>query len=181
MPPAQPDATESLHAHRTITALVQDQPGVLTRIAAAFRRRGFNIASLTVGSSEKGGLSRMTFVVEGTPEATDTAAKQLGRLVEVVEVSDITSDAIVWRELALIKVRRTTETRSELSELGTIFRARVIDIGENGMTFEVTGSTDKINSMIDLLRPFGLLEVMRTGRVATRRCDDSAGTSELNM
>lgn len=173
---ADPDNSTSGASHsesHTITALVQDIPGVLARIAATFRRRGFNIASLTVGHSEKPGMSRMTFVVIGNSSAINMAATQLERLVEVVEVQDITNQQIVWRELALVKVRRTPENRAEIGEIGAIFRASIVDIGAEGVTFEVTGGTDKINSMINLLRPFGVLEVMRTGRVATRRCDDS--------
>ena len=156
-------------AQRTISALVQDRPGVLARIAGLFRRRGFNIASLTVGRSERPGLSRMTFVVEGPPHVVQHVAAQLDRLVEVVEVQDITDRNIVWRELALIKVKATPATRSEILELAGIFRVNVIDIGAQSLTMEITGGRNKISSLIELLRQFGVMEVMRTGRVATLR------------
>ena len=156
-------------AQRTIIALVQDKPGVLARIASLFRRRGFNIASLAVGRSEKPGLSRMTFVVEGPPHVVQHVAAQLDRLIDVVEVHDITDQNIVWRELALIKVQATPQTRSEILELAGIFRVNVIDIGAESLTMEITGGRNKINSLVELLRKFGVQEVMRTGRVATLR------------
>ncbi len=154
---------------RTIIALVEDKPGVLARISGLFRRRGFNIASLAVGRSEMPGLSRMTFVVEGPPHVVQHVAAQLDRLVEVVEVQDITEKNIVWRELALIKVNSPSEHRGEILELANIFRVNVIDIGAKTLTMEVTGGRNKINSLIELLRRFGIREVIRTGRVATLR------------
>ena len=113
---------------RTITALVQDRPGVLARIAGLFRRRGFNIASLAVGRSEQPGLSRMTFVVEGPESVVRHVSAQLERLIDVVEVRDITESNIVWRELALIKVKADAGTRGEVLELTNVYRANVIDI-----------------------------------------------------
>lgn len=154
---------------RTISALVQDRPGVLARIAGLFRRRGFNIASLAVGRSERLGLSRMTFVVEGPEEVVRQVAAQLDRLIDVVEVHDITEQNIVWRELALIKVRANAGKRGEILELANIFRVNVIDIGVESLTMEISGGRQKIDSLIELLRKFGLEEVIRTGRVATLR------------
>ena len=154
---------------RTIAALVQDRPGVLARIAGLFRRRGFNIASLAVGRSERPGLSRMTFVVEGPEEVVRQVAAQLDRLIDVVEVHDITEQNIVWRELALIKVRANAGKRGEILELANIFRVNVIDIGVESLTMEISGGRQKIDSLIELLRKFGLEEVIRTGRVATLR------------
>ena len=154
---------------RTIAALVQDRPGVLARIAGLFRRRGFNIASLAVGRSERLGLSRMTFVVEGPEEVVRQVAAQLDRLIDVVEVHDITEQNIVWRELALIKVRANASKRGEILELANIFRVNVIDIGVESLTMEISGGRQKIDSLIELLRKFGLEEVIRTGRVATLR------------
>ena len=154
---------------RTIAALVQDRPGVLARIAGLFRRRGFNIASLAVGRSERPGLSRMTFVVEGPEEVVRQVAAQLDRLIDVVEVHDITEQNIVWRELALIKVRANAGRRGEILELANIFRVNVIDIGVESLTMEISGGRQKIDSLIELLRKFGLEEVIRTGRVATLR------------
>ncbi|MBT7078581.1 MAG: acetolactate synthase small subunit [Chloroflexi bacterium] len=154
---------------RTISALVQDKPGVLARISGLFRRRGFNIASLAVGRSEQPGMSRMTFVVEGPDEVVRHVAAQLDRLIDVVEVNDITEQNIVWRELALIKVAAPTAIRGEVLELTNVYRANVIDIGVESLTLEISGGRQKIDSLIELLKKFGLLEVIRTGRVATLR------------
>jgi acetolactate synthase-1/3 small subunit len=158
-------------SQRTISALVQDKPGVLARISGLFRRRGFNIASLAVGRSERSGMSRMTFVVEGPDEVVRHVAAQLDRLIDVVEVRDITEHNIVWRELALIKVSttRSTAARGEVLELANVYRANVIDIGVESLTLEISGGRQKIDSLIELLKKFKLLEVIRTGRVATLR------------
>ena len=154
---------------RTISALVQDRPGVLSRISGLFRRRGFNISSLAVGRSEKSGLSRMTFVVEGSENVLKNVADQLEKLIDVVEARDITEKNIVWRELALIKVKFNQKNRSEILELASIFRANIIDIGVETVTMEITGGKNKIDSMIELLNKFSVREVIRTGRVATLR------------
>ena len=154
---------------RTVVALVNDRPGVLSRVAGLFRRRGFNIASLTVGHSEQPGLSRMTFVVEGDPEIVGHVARQLDKLIDVVDVEDITDWDIVWRELAMVKVAANPETRNEILQLVGIFRATIVDVGAEAVVIEATGDTDKIDSMVTLLRPFGIKEVMRTGRVAMPR------------
>jgi acetolactate synthase-1/3 small subunit len=154
---------------RTISALVQDKPGVLARISGLFRRRGFNIASLAVGRSEQPGMSRMTFVVEGPDAVVRHVAAQLDRLIDVVEVHDITDQNIVWRELALIKVAAPSAKRGEVLELTNVYRANVIDIGVESLTLEISGGRQKIDSLIELLKKFGLLEVIRTGRVATLR------------
>ena len=154
---------------RTITSLVQDRPGVLSRISGLFRRRGFNIASLAVGSSEKPGLSRMTFVIEGSSSSLRSVAEQLDKLIDVVEAKDITEKNIVWRELALIKVSSSKVNRSEILELAKIFRVNIIDIGVSSLTMEITGGKEKIDSLIELLRKFDIKEVIRTGRVATLR------------
>ena len=155
--------------HHTIAALVEDRPGVLTRVASLFRRRGFNIASLAVGKSELAGLSRMTFVVVGDQYTVDQATKQLDKLIDVVRVSDITSEDLVARELALIKVKSTPETRGEIIEMVQLFRANIVDVGSQTLVVEITGEEDKINALINLLEPFGIAEMMRTGRVAMVR------------
>ena len=155
--------------HHTITALVEDKPGVLARVAGLFRRRGFNIVSLAVGQSEQRGLSRMVFVVDGDQYTVDQATKQLDKLIEVVRVSDITHEEIVSRELALIKVKTTSSTRAEIIEVIQLFRANVVDVGSQTLVVEITGEEDKINALINLLEPFGILEMMRTGRVAMVR------------
>jgi len=166
-------------ATRTVVALVEDKPGVLARIAGLFRRRGFNIASLAVGRSERPGMSRLTFVVEGEPNLVGHVAAQLDRLVDVVSVEDITERNIVWREMALIKVAATPSTRTEILQLAGIFRVNVVDVGAKSLTMEITGDSDKIDSLIELLRRYDVLEVMRTGRVATMRgaltADDDGG------
>ena len=153
----------------TIVALVQDRPGVLTRVASLFRRRGFNISSLAVGHSEQPNLSRMTFVVEGDEEMVEQVTKQLNKLIDVVKVSDISSDDIVARELALLKVRATASTRAEIVQIVHIFRANIIDVAPQSLIIEVTGEEDKIDALYQMLRPFGMREIMRTGRVAMTR------------
>ena len=163
---------------RTISALVQDRPGVLSRISGLFRRRGFNISSLAVGRSEKSGLSRMTFVVEGTENVLKNVADQLEKLIDVVEARDITEKNIVWRELALIKVKFNQKNRSEILELASIFRANIIDIGAETLTMEITGGKNKIDSMIELLNKFSVREVIRTGRVATLRGTLTSGMDD---
>ncbi len=154
---------------RTISALVQDKPGVLARISGLFRRRGFNIASLTVGRSEQKGLSRMTFVVEGPEEVVCKVSAQLDKLIDIVEVQDITESNIVWRELALIKVNADSVSRSKVLEIANIFRVNIVDIGVESLTMEISGGKQKINSLIELLNQFGIKEILRTGRVATLR------------
>ena len=162
-------SSDNASFQRTISALVQDRPGVLARIAGLFRRRGFNIASLAVGRSEQPGLPRMTFVVEGPNEVVRHVSAQLDRLIDVVEVRDITEKNIVWRELALIKVTADALARREILELVNIFRVNVIDIGAESLTVEISGGRQKIDSFIELVRKFGIEEVIRTGRVATLR------------
>lgn len=162
----------------TIIALVQDRPGVLTRVAGLFRRRGFNISSLAVGNSEQKGLSRMTFVVEGDQYTLDQATRQLDKLIEVVKVANISSEDMVSRELALIKVRVTPKTRGEILEMVHPFRAEIVDVGAKSMVIEITGSGDKIQALYELLEPFGVLELMRTGRVAMVRGQADARVSD---
>jgi acetolactate synthase I/III small subunit len=155
--------------YHTIVALVEDKPGVLTRVASLFRRRGFNIASLAVGNSEQKGLSRMTFVVKGDRYTVDQATKQLDKLIDVVKVSDISESDVVARELALVKVRTTQETRGQIVEIVQLFRAKIVDVGAQSLVIEATGEEDKVNALIDLLEPFTIMELMRTGRVAMVR------------
>ena len=156
-------------SQHTIVALVQDRPGVLNRVVSLFRRRGFNIASLAVGKSEHPDLSRMTFVVEGDEETVEQVTKQLNRLIEVIRVSELDEGDIVARELALMKVRTTAANRSEIMQLVDIFRANIVDVGPQSMIIEVTGEEHKVNALYDLFKPFGIREVMRTGRVAITR------------
>jgi len=157
----------------TLVALVEDKPGVLNRIASLFRRRGFNIQSLAVGGSEHPGLSRMTIVVVGDSAQVEQVRKQLEKLINVVKVSDITAEDMVTRELALIKVKATASTRSEIMQIVDIFRANIVDVAPGSLTVEVTGDEDKVNSLIGLLREFGVKEVSRTGRIALTRGSSS--------
>ena len=154
---------------RTITALVQDKPGVLNRISSMFRRRGFNIASLAVGRSETPNLSRMTFVVEGDDAVVEQVAKHLHKLVDVIRVSDMSEQNIVSRELALIRVKATSHNRSEIMQITSAFRDKIIDVTQTSFIREVTGTEQKIDALEDLLRGFGVAEIMRTGMVAMGR------------
>jgi len=152
-----------------LIALVEDKPGVLTRMASLFRRRGFNIESIAVGHSELPDLSRMTFVVSGSTNILEQVRKQLSKVVDVVKVADVTGDNITVRELALIKVRATSATRSEIIEIADIFRASIVDVAVDSLTIEITGDEDKVDSLLNLLRSFGVKEVARTGRIAMLR------------
>jgi len=153
----------------TLVALVEDKPGVLTRMASLFRRRGFNIESIAVGHSELPHLSRMTIVVDGTAGILEQVRKQLSKVVDVVKVTDVTADNITVRELALIKVRATSSTRSEIIEIADIFRANIVDVAADSLTIEITGDEDKIDSLLNLVRGFGIKEVARTGCIAMLR------------
>ena len=155
--------------HRIVTALVEDKPGVLARISGMFRRRGFNIASLVVGQCELPNKSRMTFVVEGDDKTVEQVTKHLYKLVEVIKVNDISEQNIVERELALIRVKTNSQTRSEIMQIVDIFRAHIVDVANDVTIVEVTGNEHKVNSLQKLLEPFGILEVMRTGTIAMNR------------
>ena len=162
----------------TIVALVEDRPGVLTRIASMFRRRGFNIASLAVGKSEQLGLSRMTFVVEGDEDTVNQVTKQLDKLIDVIRVTDITAEDHIGRELALIKVHANTTNRGEVIQIVQLFRASIVDVGAQSLVIEITGEEDKINAIHDLLKPFGIIEMLRTGLVAMVRGQADGRTSD---
>jgi acetolactate synthase-1/3 small subunit len=151
----------------TLVALVEDKPGVLNRMVSLFRRRGFNIDSIAVGSSETPNYSRITFVVNGSPTMVEQVRKQLmGKVLEVVNVTDLTDKTIVIRELALIKVKAPSISRSEIIQIVDIFRAEIVDVTRDFLTIEITGTEDKIESLLDLLKPFGIHELVRTGRIA---------------
>ncbi len=153
----------------TLVALVEDKPGVLNRVASLFRRRGFNIESIAVGHSEIPHLSRMTIVVDGATTMVEQVRKQLDKVIDVVRVSDITDTDLVARELALIKIKATSSTRSEIIQIVDIFRANIVDVSSDSLTVEVTGDEDKIDSLFNLLRGFGIRELARTGRIAMPR------------
>jgi len=156
-------------AKHTIVALVYDKPGVLNRMVSLFRRRGFNIDSIAVGHSEIAGLSRMTIVVNGTAATVEQVRKQVDKLVDVLKVVDITSERSTARELALIKVRATSSSRSEIIEIADIFNADIVDVAADSITLEIVGEEEKIDDLLSLLRPFTVREVARTGRIAVVR------------
>ena len=164
---------------RTVVALMEDHPGVLNRVVSVLRRRSFNIDSLTVGHTDQAGISRMTIVVDGNDEVIEQVVKQLYRIIDVVKVSDVSDERLVARELALVKVSATSATRSEIMQIVDVYRAKIVDVAADSLMVEVTGPEDKIDSLISLLRGFGIKEVVRTGRVAlvrgssaTRAADD---------
>ncbi len=152
----------------TIAALVENKPGVLARVAGLFRRRGFNIESLAVGITERKDISRMTIVVSGDNKMIEQVTKQLNKLVEVLKVSDVSTNS-VERELALIKVNANPQTRGEIIEIANIFRGRIVDVARDSLIVEITGDEDKINAFINLMRQFGIKEVSRTGKIAMQR------------
>ena len=164
----------------TLIALMEDKPGVLNRVASLFRRRSFNIASLTVGHSETPGISRMTVVVDADGAGIEQVEKQLYKLVNITKVSDVSHEPTVVRELALIKVHATAPTRAEIMQLVDIFRAKVVDVAAQSLTIEITGPEDKVDSLVQLLRPFGIKELVRTGRVAMVRGSNGQATQLAN-
>jgi len=155
----------------TLIALMQDKPGVFDRVASLFRRRNFNIESITVGHSETPGISRMTLVVNcDNEEQREQVVKQFHKLIEVTKVIDeVTPDRAVYRELALIKVSANVDSRSGIIQLVNIFGADVLDVSLTTMTIELTGTEDQVDSFVNLLRPFGIKELARTGQVAMLR------------
>ena len=153
----------------TLVAIVQDKPGVLNRMVSLFRRRGFNIESIAVGHSEVPHLSRVTIVVNGTTAMVEQVRKQLDKLIDVVKVSDLSGEKVTLRELALVKVKASSATRGEIIEIADIFRANIVDVASDSLTIEITGDEDKIDSLLKLLRGFGIKEIARTGRVAMVR------------
>jgi len=153
----------------TLVALVEDKPGVLTRMASLFRRRGFNIASIVVGRSELPRLSRMTLVIHGSAAIVEQVRKQLSKIANVIKVSDVTAYDTVDRELALIKVGAAPSTLSEIIQIADIFRANIVDVASDSLTIEVTGGEEKIDTLFNLLRSFGIKEMTRTGRISMVR------------
>jgi acetolactate synthase-1/3 small subunit len=155
----------------TISVLVKNEFGVLSRVSGLFSARGFNIESLTVAETLDPLFSRMTIVTEGNDQIIEQILKQLRKLIDVIKVSDLTGKDFVERELALIKVKAEKTTRAEVLRTVDIFRSKVVDVTSKTYTIEVTGTEDKIVAMIDLLRPMGIREIIRTGRVAVPRGD----------
>ena len=152
-----------------LVVYTDDEPGVLTRVASLIRRRGFNIHSLTVGPTERTGLSRMTIVVDAEAPTVRQAVEHLRKLVNVLEVQQLGDRPMVVRDLVLVRVAATPEVRSEVLQLAQVFRANVVDIAEDSLVIECTGSLAKIDALVDSMRPFGILELGRTGAVAMAR------------
>jgi acetolactate synthase I/III small subunit len=153
----------------TFMVYVENKPGVLTRVASLFRRRAFNIDSLTVGRTEKPEVSRMTITVDADDDQARRIEANLYKLVNVLLVENITNQPAIVRDLAMIRVAATHEARSHVFELANVFRARVVDVAPESLTLEITGAEDKIDGLLELLRPYGVLEMVRTGIVAMRR------------
>lgn len=154
----------------TVAILVEDLPGVMARVAGLFTRRGFNIDSIAVGHSETPGISRMTIIVNGDEKVLEQIMKQLNKLIDVIRVRDIPSDNIIERELVLVRVHvDSLVVRSEIIQLVEIFKAKVVYVERNAMTIEMSGDEEKINGFLNLLKPFGIKEIVRTGSIAITR------------
>ena len=153
----------------TLAVYVEDKPGVLNRVASLFRRRAFNIDSLTVGHTEQPGVSRMTIVCDVDEASIRRVEANVYKLVNVLRVDDLTERASVERELAMMKVAATPENRAQILQLADVFRARVVDVSAESLIVETTGTGEKIDRLLDVLRPYGVLEMARTGRVAMAR------------
>jgi acetolactate synthase-1/3 small subunit len=158
-----------------LSALVQNQPGVLAHISGMLASRGFNIDSLAVGETEKADLSRITFVVHGDDGVLEQVRKQLDKIITVVKVQDISSEDFVERDLMLIKVTAAPEKRNEIVLLVEMFRGRVVDISSVNLMIEISGTERKIETFIDLMRPYGIMELARTGRIALVRGTPAGG------
>ncbi|MCL4554000.1 MAG: acetolactate synthase small subunit [Actinobacteria bacterium] len=153
----------------TLSVLVENKPGVLTRVASLFARRGFNIDSLAVGPTEDPTLSRITIVVSAADIPLEQITKQLHKLVNVIKIQDLDPEDMIARELVLFKVNASPERRHEIIEIANVFRAKIVDVGKNSLTIEATGSASKIEALEDLFRAYGIKELARTGRIALGR------------
>lgn len=158
----------------TLSVLVENKPGVLTRIAALFARRGFNIDSLAVGETEDPRLSRMTIAVDAQDSPLEQVTKQLHKLINVIKITDLDPATSVERELMLVKVRAGADSRAEIMQIVEVFRTKIVDVGKDELVVEVTGTREKLEAILGLLRPFGVVELVRTGRIAMGR-----GTARL--
>jgi acetolactate synthase I/III small subunit len=158
----------------TFVALVEDKPGVLNRVVSVFRRRTFNIESLTVGQTHQKGISRITIVVDSDKTDVERIMPYMYKLINVLQVEDLTYEPRVSRDLAMVKVNATPENRADVMKLAEVFRARVVDVTNDSLIIEITGDEEKIDGFVDVLRPYGIIEMVRTGIVAMER-----GTSTL--
>ncbi len=152
-----------------LSALVENKPGVLSRVTGLISRRGFNIESLSVGPNDDPTLSRMTAIVRADAVAYEQITKQLHKLVSVHKITDLTDEASIERELVLFKVNAPPERRGEIIEVANIFRAKIVDVGRNALTIEATGDEEKLRGLEDLFRTYGIKEVVRTGLIALSR------------
>jgi|SRR3990172_7989753 len=152
-----------------LVALVEDKPGVLNRISSLFRRRAFNIDTLTVGQTEQEGISRMTIAVQGGDAQIERLIAYLYKLVNVIQVEELTQTANVSRDLAMIKVKAQPENRTNIMQMVDVFRARIVDVTNESFIIEVTGDSEKIDGIVDVLRPFGIIEMVRTGIICMAR------------
>jgi acetolactate synthase I/III small subunit len=153
----------------TLSVLVENQPGVLSRVSGLFSRRSFNIDSLAVGTTTDPGVSCITIVVDDKENAVEQIEKQLNKLVDVIKVKNFTPDSIISRELMLIKVNATSQTRREIKDLADIYGAHIADITRNSMTIECCNTTERLENLIDILRPYGLKQLIRTGSIALEK------------
>lgn len=164
----------------TLAVLVENNPGVLARVAGLFSRRGFNIDSLAVGRTDNPAISRMTIVVEGDDRMLEQVTKQLHKLIDVIKIGDITADKYVDRELVMVKVNAEPSRRGEIVQIADIFRARIVDLGGHTLTLECTGDEGKINAFEESLRPYGIKELVRTGKVAMLRGSRFTSVNDTN-
>ncbi|MHB1326366.1 MAG: acetolactate synthase small subunit [Thermoleophilia bacterium] len=153
----------------TLSVLVENKPGVLARVAGLFSRRGFNIDSLAVGITENPDVSRMTITVDAEEHPIEQVTKQLHKLINVIKITDLDAEKTVARELALLKVKSDAKTRAEVMQLAKIFRAQILDVSRKTITIEITGTYEKIDALEQLLQPHGVVEIVRTGRIAIER------------
>jgi acetolactate synthase I/III small subunit len=172
------DEPSLLTKKHTLSVLVEDEPGVLTRIAGLLARRGCNIESLAIGPAETKGVARITLVLPGTNESTAQIIKQLYKIINVLKVDDITYIPCVERELMLLKINASNETRPQIIEIATIFRAKIVDMAEDSLTLEITGDPGKIIVIEQLLQRFGILEMAKTGKISLIR-DSKVNTEYL--
>ena len=159
----------------TLSVLVENHPGVLAKIAGLLSGRGFNIRSIAAGETEDPTVTRITMVVAGDDRIIDQVKKQLNRLVDVIRVTDLTELPSVDRELALVKVASTVSRRAEVFQIADVFRAKVVDMAHKSLTVEVTGVTDKVEALIEMLQPFGIKEIVRTGKISIARGEGMNG------
>jgi acetolactate synthase-1/3 small subunit len=153
-------------SHHILSVLVENKFGVLTRVSSLFSRRGYNIYSLAVSPTEDDRYSRMTVVVDGDADLVEQITKQLNKLIPVIKISELADSDAVERELMLVTIRGTADARSQVTELASIFEAKILDVGFEALTLMVAGQPDKLDAMTDLLKPFGIVELQRTGRIA---------------